>query len=341
MKIAFYNTKRYERQFFDAANGDEQHQLTYLESRLDETTAPLAEGHEAVCLFVNDNGSEAVIERLAQAGVKTLALRSAGFNHVDLDAAKGRGMRVCRVPAYSPHGVAEHAVALMLTLNRRTHRAYARVREHNFALEGLMGFEMHGKTAGVIGTGKIGGAAARILLGFGCRVLAYDQHEDSALRDAGVEYVGLDELLQQAEIVTLHCPLMPETHHLINADRLALMPDGVMLINTSRGGLIDTAAAIDALKTGKIGHLGLDVYEEEDALFFEDRSGEVLGDDEFCAAADVSQRADHRAPGILHPRGAGADRGGDAGEPHSNRGGAGVQEPALRLLSGERGTGWR
>ncbi len=282
MKIAFFNAKRYEQKFFDAANQDAKHELTYLESRLDETTAPLAEGHDAVCLFVNDDGSSDVIERLATAKIKTLALRSAGFNHVDLDAAKAAGMQVCRVPAYSPHGVAEHAIALMLTLNRKTHRAYARVREHNFVLEGLMGFEMHGKTAGVVGTGKIGSAAARILRGFGCRVLAHDQNQNPELQDLGVQYVSLEDLLGQSEIVTLHCPLLPETQHLIDADRLALMPQGAMLINTSRGGLIDTSAVIEALKTGKLGHLGLDVYEEEDALFFEDRSGDILRDDEFA-----------------------------------------------------------
>jgi D-lactate dehydrogenase len=282
MKIAFYNAKHYDHRFFDAANRDVRHDITYFEPRLDTRTAALAEGHDAVCLFVNDDGSAQVIDRLADAGVGALALRSAGFNHVDLDAAKGHGMKVCRVPAYSPHGVAEHAVALMMTLNRKTHRAYNRIREQNFALEGLMGFEMRSRVAGVVGTGKIGAAAARILMGFGCRVLAYDKHMNAELSEAGVEYVSLDDLLRRSEIVTLHCPLTPETHHLIDTQRIETMPRGVMLINTSRGGLVDTAAVIDGLKSGKIGHVGLDVYEEEDELFFEDRSSDILPDDEFA-----------------------------------------------------------
>ncbi|MEM6460214.1 MAG: 2-hydroxyacid dehydrogenase [Planctomycetota bacterium] len=284
MKIAFFNTKPYDRRYFDAANAELEppHSINYLAPRLDVDTAPIATGHDAVCLFVNDDGSARVIDRLAGAGVKHLALRSAGFNHVDVEAAKAAGLTVSRVPAYSPHGVAEHAVALMLGLNRKTHRAYHRVRESNFALEGLMGFEMHGQTAGVVGTGKIGAAAARILVGFGCRVLAYDKRESDELTALGVEYVALDTLLRESHVVTLHCPLLPATHHLINADTLATMRDGAMLINTSRGGLVDTAAAIEALKTGKLGHLGLDVYEEEDALFFEDHSDDILRDDEFA-----------------------------------------------------------
>ncbi|MEM9417775.1 MAG: 2-hydroxyacid dehydrogenase [Planctomycetota bacterium] len=282
MKIAFFNTKRYDRRFFDAANAQHSHDITYLDPRLDVNSAVIASGHDAACLFVNDDGSAPVIETLAAQGVKHLALRSAGFNHVDLKAAEQAGMTVCRVPAYSPHGVAEHAIALMMTLNRMTHRAFNRVRESNFALEGLLGFEMHGRTAGVVGTGKIGAAAARILVGFGCRVLAYDVYENAELKALGVEYVALDELFAQSEIITLHCPLMPETEHLINADTLSQMQDGVMLINTSRGKLIHTDAVIDALKTGRVGHLGLDVYEEEDELFFEDHSGDILQDDEFA-----------------------------------------------------------
>ncbi|MEM7627406.1 MAG: 2-hydroxyacid dehydrogenase [Planctomycetota bacterium] len=282
MKIAFFNTKPYDRRFFDEANADFGHEISYLAPRLDIDTAPIAAGHDAVCLFVNDDGTAGVVDRLAEVGIRAMALRSAGFNHVDLDAAKTRGMTVCRVPAYSPRGVAEHAVSLMLALNRRTHRAFARVREQNFALEGLMGFEMCGKVAGVVGTGKIGAAAARILLGFGCRVLAFDKFPSDELRAAGVEYVELGTLLAEAQIVTLHCPLTPETHYLIDADRLTTMREGVMLINTSRGALIDTAAAIEGLKRGKIGHLGLDVYEEEDSLFFEDRSDDILRDDEFA-----------------------------------------------------------
>ncbi|MBB6429621.1 2-hydroxyacid dehydrogenase [Algisphaera agarilytica] len=282
MKIAFFNTKRYDRRFFDAANAQHGHDITYLDPRLEVNSAVIAAGHDAACLFVNDDGSAAVIEVLAEQGIKHLALRSAGFNHVDLKAAEQAVITVCRVPAYSPHGVAEHAIALMMTLNRMTHRAFNRVRESNFALEGLLGFEMHGRTAGVVGTGKIGAAAARILAGFGCRVLAYDVYENDELKALGVEYVTLDELFAQSEIITLHCPLMPETEHLINADTLAQMQDGVMLINTSRGKLIHTDSVIDALKTGRVGHLGLDVYEEEDELFFEDHSGDILQDDEFA-----------------------------------------------------------
>ena len=282
MKIAFFNSKPYDRRYFDRANAEFSHRINYLAPRLDEDTAPIAAGHDAACLFVNDDGSARVVEQLGEAGVRILALRSAGFNHVDLEAARAHGMTVCRVPAYSPHGVAEHAVALMMALNRRTHRAYARVREQNFALEGLMGFEMRGKVVGVVGTGKIGAAAARILLGFGCRVLACDQYPSPELSEAGVGYVALEELLRESQIVTLHCPLTEETHHLVDAERLETMRDGVMLINTSRGALIDTRAAIEGLKAGKIGYLGLDVYEEEDGLFFEDRSQDILRDDEFA-----------------------------------------------------------
>ena len=282
MKIAFFNTKRYDRRFFDAANADHGHTIDYLEPRLDDHSALIADGHDAACLFVNDDGSAKVIEALARRGVKHLALRSAGFNHVDLQAAEKHGLSVVRVPAYSPHGVAEHAIALMMTLNRMTHRAFNRVREGNFALEGLLGFEMHGRTAGVVGTGKIGAAAARILAGFGCRVLAYDKYENEELKQLGVQYVSQEELFRDSEIITLHCPLMPETQHLINADTLAQMQDVVMLINTSRGKLIDTDAVIDALKSGRVGHLGLDVYEEEEKLFFEDHSDDILHDDEFA-----------------------------------------------------------
>jgi D-lactate dehydrogenase len=282
MRIAFFNTKKYDRRFFDAANKRAGHEIDYLESRLDAHSAVIASKHDAVCAFVNDDISAAVIDVLAEQGVKHIALRSAGFNHVDLEKADQAGITVSRVPAYSPHGVAEHAIALMMTLNRMTHRAFNRVREGNFSLEGLLGFEMHGQVAGVVGTGKIGAAAARILHGFGCKVLAHDVNENDELKALGVQYVPLDDLFRDSEIITLHCPLMPETEHLINADSLNQMRDGVMLINTSRGKLIDTDAVIDALKSGRIGHLGLDVYEEEDELFFEDRSGDILQDDEFA-----------------------------------------------------------
>ncbi|MEM1211802.1 MAG: 2-hydroxyacid dehydrogenase [Planctomycetota bacterium] len=284
MKTAVFSTKPYDRRSLDAANAalPIPHGLEFLEARLHLKTAGLAAGFEAVCVFVNDHVDRPVIERLAELGVRAIATRSAGFNHIDIQAADECGIPVVRVPAYAPEGVAEHAIALMLTLNRKTHRAYNRVRESNFALNGLLGFDMHGKTAGVVGTGKIGAAAARILLGFGCRVLAHDRSPREDLIAAGVEFVPFDDLAAQADIITLHCPLVEATHHLINADSLARMKDGVMLINTSRGALIDTDAVIDAVKTGKVGHLGLDVYEEEDDLFFEDRSGELLQDDDFA-----------------------------------------------------------
>ncbi len=220
--------------------------------------------------------------KLSQGGVKYVALRCAGFNNVDLDAAKEFGIRVARVPAYSPAGVAEHAVALMLGLNRRLFKAYNRVREGNFALDGLMGFQMHGKTAGVAGTGKIGEACCRILLGFGMKVLAFDRQPNDELRVAGVEYVDLDRLFAESDVLSLHLPLVSDTHHLINGQSISKLKKGVMLVNTSRGGLIDTNAVINGLKSGAVGSLALDVYEEEDGLFFEDRSGDVMGDDTFA-----------------------------------------------------------
>ena len=284
MRIAVFSTKPYDRRYLDAANAelDSPHELTYLEPRFSAETAKLAEGHDAACVFVNDDADRPALEALHQAGVRWVATRSAGYNHIDLDAAKELGIGVARVPAYAPEGVAEHAVALILALNRRIHRAYNRVREHNFALDGLMGFQMHGRTVGVVGTGKIGAAAARILHGFGCELLGHDVRESDELKRLGMRYVGLEELLAQSHIVTLHAPLTPDTHHLINADTLARTRHGAMLINTSRGGLVDTAAAIDALKTGRLGSLGLDVYEEEDAFFFEDLSASILQDDTFA-----------------------------------------------------------
>ncbi|MEM1011088.1 MAG: 2-hydroxyacid dehydrogenase [Planctomycetota bacterium] len=281
MKVSVFNTKPYDRQFLGRANGD-RHELLFLDPRLMPETAPLADGSEAVCAFVNDDLGRATIERLAEGGVKFVAMRCAGFNNVDLDAAKQHGIRVARVPAYAPAGVAEHAVALMLGLNRRLYRAYNRVREGNFALGGLLGFEMHGKTAGVVGTGKIGAACARILLGFGMKVLAFDTQPSDELTKAGVEYVELDDLLRNSDVITLHVPLMEQTHHMIDRRALGLVRKGVMLINTSRGGLIDTDAAIAGLKDGTLGSLGLDVYEEEDGLFFEDHSSAIMGDDTFA-----------------------------------------------------------
>ncbi len=282
MRIAVFSTKGYDRLALDEANRRHGHELVYFEPRLSRDTAPLARGFEGVCPFVNDQLPTEVVAALAEGGTGLITLRSAGFNHVDLRAAAAHGVTVARVPAYSPHAVAEHAVALILTLNRKLHRAYNRVREGNFALEGLLGFDLHGRTVGVVGTGKIGTVFCRILAGFGCRILAYDSVLNPEVREAGGEYVGLDALLGAADIVALHLPLTPETHHLIDADALRRMRPGVMLINTSRGGLIDTRAVIDALKGGRVGALGLDVYEEEADLFFEDLSGSVIQDDVFA-----------------------------------------------------------
>jgi D-lactate dehydrogenase len=281
VKVAVFSTKPYDRQALDSANSD-GHELTYLEARLTPDTAALARGFEAVCPFVNDQLSEDVIDMLADNGLRLLALRSAGFNHVDLAAAERRKITVARVPAYSPYAVAEHAVGLILTLNRKLHRAYNRVREGNFALEGLLGFDMHGKCVGVIGTGKIGAVFARIMCGFGCTVLAHDPQEAEDVVKLGVRYVSIDELFRNADIIALHLPLMPATHHLIDAAAIARMKPGVMLINTSRGGLVDTRAVIDGLKSGTVAALGLDVYEEEADLFFEDLSSSVIQDDVFA-----------------------------------------------------------
>lgn len=281
MRVAVFSAKPYDRQFLDAANNG-RHQLRYLEPRLSEETADLAMNADCVCIFVNDEASAGVLRRIADMGVRLVVLRCAGFNNVDLAAATRLGMTVARVPAYSPHAVAEHAVAMMMTLNRKTHRAYNRVREANFALDGLLGFDMHGKTAAVVGTGEIGSVAARILTGFGCRVIASDPMPNDRCVALGVEYLPLRDGLAAADIVTLHCPLTPETHHMINRETIAEMRPGVMLINTSRGAVIDTRAIIDGLKTGRIGNLGLDVYEEEADLFFEDLSSTVIPDDVFA-----------------------------------------------------------
>ena len=282
MQVAVFSTHAYDRRFFDAANAAHGHDLRYFEARLAPATAGLAAGSPAVCAFVNDQLNAAALETLAAGGTQLIALRSAGFNHVDLPAARTLGMTVSRVPAYSPHAVAEHAVALMLSLNRRMHRAYARVREGNFALDGLLGFDFHGRTAGIVGTGAIGAVVARILQGFGCRVIAYDVAPDEACASAGVEYVPLDELWAASDIITLHAPLTPATRHMIDAAAIARMKPGVMIINTSRGALVDTPALIAGLKGGRIGFLGLDVYEEEENLFFQDRSADVILDDVFA-----------------------------------------------------------
>lgn len=280
MNVAVFSTKPYDREFLQAANEGHGHNLTFFEPHLTESTAPLADGFACVCAFVNDDLNATVLQRLADGGTTLVALRSAGFNNVDLNVAAQHNIHITRVPAYSPHAVAEHTVGLMLALNRRLHRAYNRVRESNFELDGLMGFDMHGKTVGVVGTGKIGAVVVKILKqGFGCEVLANDPYPNTEVEAMGVPYLELEDLLRQSDIITLHAPLTPETHHLVNPDTLQLMKPGVMLVNTSRGALLDTPAVIEALKSGKVGNLALDVYEEEGDLFFEDLSGRVLQDD--------------------------------------------------------------
>lgn len=271
-----FDTHRYDRAAFDEANRAFGHELVYLEPRLNAQTAGLAAGFPVVCSFVNDRIDRSTLMSLRDGGVRLIALRSAGFNHVDLVAAEEHEIAVVRVPEYSPFAVAEHAVALVLALNRKIHRAYARVREGNFSLDGLLGFDLHGKTVGLVGTGRIGRAAANIFLGFGCRVIAYDR-EPAPI--AGVTYVALDELYAGADIISLHVPLTPATHHMLDEVAFGRMKRGVMIINTGRGALIDSRALIATLKTGHVGAAGLDVYEEEEGVFFEDLSDRVLQDD--------------------------------------------------------------
>lgn len=281
MRTAFYDTKPYDRDYFGRAAGADHLDWHFHEFRLSTETAGTAQGAQAVCVFVNDRLDRACLEVLAGHGVRLVVLRCAGFNNVDLPAAKTLGLAVTRVPAYSPHAVAEHAVALLLTLNRKIHRAYNRVRELNFSLSGLVGFDLHGKTVGIVGSGRIGRTTAQIFRGFGCRVLASDSVPDIDWASAhGVGYVAQDELLASSDVISLHVPLTPETHHLVNAATLRRMRQGAYLINTSRGKLVDTTALIQALKSGHLGGVALDVYEEEEGLFFEDLSGEVLQDDE-------------------------------------------------------------
>jgi D-lactate dehydrogenase len=281
MRVVLFSSKPYDERFFRAANTAFDHGLEFCEARLTAQTAALARGTPCVCVFVNDRVDRPVLAQLAAGGTTLIALRSAGFNHVDVTAAARLDLTVVRVPGYSPHAVAEHCVGLILALNRKIHRAHNRVRENNFALSGLLGFDLHGKVVGVVGTGRIGTAFARIMTGFGCRVVATDPYPNEECVAMGVRYLGIDELLGTSDVVALHCPLTPETFHLIDEERLALAKDGMMLINTSRGALIDTAAVIAALKSGRLGHLGLDVYEEEADLFFEDLSDKVLRDDVF------------------------------------------------------------
>jgi len=280
MKVAVFSTKAYDRQFLQPEAQTAGHELAFVEPRLTAQTAVLARGCPAICSFVNDAISAEIVVKLAEGGTKFVALRCAGFNQVDQAACSQHGFRVARVPAYSPYAVAEHTVGMMLALNRKYHKAYNRVREGNFAIDSLLGFDMHGKTAGVIGTGKIGALTARILHGFGCELLFYDVSPSDECRQIG-RYVPLEELYAHSNIITLHCPLTRETQHLIGAAAINRMKRGVMLINTSRGALVDTGAVIAGLKSGQIGYLGLDVYEEEAELFFEDLSSRVIQDDVF------------------------------------------------------------
>jgi len=283
MKIAFFSSKDFEKDFFLRENKD-KHEIVFFGKKLNSETVDLIKdgSFEAICCFVNDVVDEAVLKELAKNGVKLVALRSAGFNNVDLKVASLLGLTVVRVPNYSPYSVSEHAVALILSLNRKTHLANRRVRDFNFALHGLMGFDLHGKTVGLVGTGKIGYMFASIMKGFGCNLLGYSDIQNPDCFEIGLKYVSFDELLAGSDIISLHCPLIPETHHLIGSNAISKMKDGVMLINTSRGGVVDAEAAIEGLKSKKIGYLGMDVYEDEGPLFFEDRSDEIMQDDVFA-----------------------------------------------------------
>lgn len=300
IRVAFFSAKSFDEEIFNhyinSTPSDEnlatQAQVslshsqqvvnaTFFSYPLNEQTALSCRGFDAVCVFVNDDVNKATLTTLADVGIKHVALRCAGFNNVDVKSAHQLGIAVSRVPAYSPETVAEHTLALMLTLNRKTHKAYNRVKEGNFALDGLMGFTLHNKTVGIVGTGKIGQAVIRILTGFGCKILCYDPNPCDHLIEKGVKYTSLDTLFAQSQIVTLHCPLTEASHHMINQQTLALMPKGVMLINTSRGGLIDDTSVIKALKQGHLGYLGLDVYERESELFFSDHSQDIIQDDVF------------------------------------------------------------
>ena len=275
MKLAFFDTKSYDIPGFDRYGIPAGVEIKYFEPNLNRDTVTLAAGFDAVCVFVNDTVDAVVVDMLCQLGVKAIVLRCAGFNNVDIKACEGK-LRVFRVPAYSPHAVAEHAMALLLTINRRTHKAYIRTRDFNFSLQGLAGFDLYGKTVGIVGTGKIGRVFADICKGFGMKILAYDKFPNP---DAGLDYVGLPELFAQADIISLHCPLTEETHHLINADTIAMMKKGVTIINTSRGALVDTEALINGIKEKKVGAACLDVYEEEGDFFYEDFSGHIVQDD--------------------------------------------------------------
>lgn len=279
MKIAFFSAKKYDIETFKKVNEKYGHEIDFLEDSLNSRTALLAQDRDAVCVFVNDKINSTALLALQKHGVKLVALRCAGFNNVNLEIAKRENFRIIRVPAYSPQAVAEHAVALLLTLNRKIHKAYNRVRDNNFSLVNLTGFDVHDKTVGVIGTGQIGKAFAKIMLGFGCKVLAQDVCPTAELTDLGVTYLPLDDLLPQCDIISLHCPLLPETHHLISRNTLQKMKKGAMLINTSRGPLLNTSDVIESLKNKHLGYLAIDVYEQEQGLFFNDLSEDIIEDD--------------------------------------------------------------
>ncbi|NHN36475.1 2-hydroxyacid dehydrogenase [Pseudomaricurvus alcaniphilus] len=281
MKVAVFSSKPYDEKYLDKSATDDL-ELRFFEHKLDRKTAVISKGYEVVCCFVNDDLSEQTIDELADNGVKLIAMRCAGYNNVDLQAAEKRGIKVCRVPEYSPHAVAEHALALLLTLNRNIHRAYNRVRENDYSLNGLLGFDLYQKKVGVIGSGKIGATFCGIMQGLGCDVSVYDPFPNDEVKALGIDYVSLEKIWAESDVISLHCPLLPETRHIINSNSISQMKQGVAIINTSRGALIDTRAVIGALKSGHIGYLGLDVYEEEANLFFEDQSNLLLQDDIFA-----------------------------------------------------------
>jgi D-lactate dehydrogenase len=282
MKLALFSTKPYDIEFFEKCNKDYNHELKFFDFHLDNETISLTKNFPAICPFVNDKLDKKILKKLSENGVKLIALRSAGFNNVDIEEAEKLGLTIMRVPAYSPYSVAEHTISLILSLNRKIHKSFLRVRDGNFSLDGLLGFDLNKKTVGIIGTGKIGIIVAKILQGFGCNVIAYDIEKNQECEKMGVKYVTLDEIFSNSDIITLHAPLNKSTYHIINNDSLKKMKNGVMIINTSRGGLVDTKTVIKSLKSGKIGYLGLDVYEEEGDIFFEDLSNEVLHDDIFA-----------------------------------------------------------
>lgn len=281
MKVAMFSTRQYDKDHFNPLLKSSDIDISYFDTQLNTSTYQLAQGYDAICTFVNDDLSQPVLEKIASIGIKVIVMRCAGFNNVDLPSSKQLGLTVMRVPDYSPEAVAEHAIALMMTLNRRIHKAYQRTRDANFSLHGLVGFNMFAKTVGIIGTGKIGLATMRILKGFGCHILAYDPYPSEQARQLGATYVSLDTLLMQSDIITLHCPLTEKNRHLLNSESFSKMKDNMMIINTSRGALLNAKDAIDALKSGRISALGLDVYEDEESLFFGDHSDEIISDDVF------------------------------------------------------------